>query len=79
MLINNSKSRSLIIGSDRYEEWLTPAPMADNDLAAALRAFPSAEFEALPLDDRVNQIRNDDAACLNPAGPEDAPQLSLGL
>lgn len=68
----------LVVADLHLDRWLAPGPVADG-FESVMTPLESGEFEAVALDDRVNQVRNDDIACLAPAGPEQAPQLSLEL
>ena len=57
-----------IIEPDDYEEWL--APETDTQRLLALARRPSeGPFEHWPVSQRVNNVRNDDAALLRPLGP----------
>lgn len=49
--------------------WLDPEAEPARDLPAILAPSPPEELEAFPISLRVNNPRNDDAACLEPLAP----------
>jgi putative SOS response-associated peptidase YedK len=49
-----------IIAPADYAAWLDPANDAPMEL---LTPFPAEEMRAYPVSRRVNNVRNDDAAC----------------
>ncbi len=55
----------VILDPDDYEAWLTAADTAIPQ--ALLQAFPSQLMTAYPVSKRVNNVKNDDAAVLEPA------------
>lgn len=57
----------VIVAPDHYELWLTgPREVAEG----LLRPYPARAMVAQPIGPRVNQVRNDDPACLEPLQPE---------
>lgn len=59
-----------------WHAWLEPRSLSTDTLDALLRPPPDAALAATPLNPRVNDIRNDDPACLAPAS---AIQASFGF
>jgi putative SOS response-associated peptidase YedK len=62
----------VVLPPDHVDEWLTGPPAA---AATLIRPAPEHELVVTPVSKRVNSVKNDDAACLAPAGPE--PQREL--
>jgi putative SOS response-associated peptidase YedK len=63
--------------------WLDPSLTQPGDLVPLLRPFPAGTMTATPVTSRVNDIRHDDASCLEPAPlgatGDDQAQFPLGL
>lgn len=61
----------IVLGAEAQAAWLDPA----GDPGAIVAAAPFEDFAALRVGTRVNSVRNDDAACIDPAPPlqADAP------
>lgn len=47
-----------------YDRWLDPSLHEPTAVAGLLRPYPAEAMLATPITDRVNNARNDDAACL---------------
>lgn len=62
----------VILNRADFETWLAPGSKPDA-LQALCRPILSEALEALPVGSRVNSVRNDDAACLEP--PQAEPSL----
>ena len=62
-----------ILAPEDSLRWLNPDLAQPGDLAPLLRPFPAGAMMATPVTSRVNNIRHDDAACLEPA-----PSLATG-
>lgn len=58
-----------VIAPEDFERWLDPVGTSPAEAAAMLEPAPSDLFEAIPVSDRVNAVRNDDAGLQTPAGP----------
>jgi putative SOS response-associated peptidase YedK len=62
---------------DLWEAWLGAADLASpDDLERLLAAFEGSRLPlvATPVSSRVGSVKNDDPACLAPAGSESAPE-----
>jgi len=57
----------VILPREAYETWLDPALEKPGAVAGLLRPYPAEATEACPVGLRVNDVRNDDPACLAPA------------
>ena len=57
----------VIVPVAHIDGWLTAPPA---EAAALIRPAPEDALIATPVSKRVNSVKNDDAACLAPAGPE---------
>lgn len=64
----------VILAPRDYEAWLAPEAAADA-LLPLLKPYPEGEVRSFPVSRRVNNVRNDDPACIQPA--EVQQQLSL--
>lgn len=62
----------VIIAPDAYARWLDPA---EPDPAALLAPYRAEPMTWWPVSARVNSVKNDDAACIEPlvAGDDEAP------
>ena len=58
----------VIIAPGDYGAWLDPANEKPRTLDRLLRPYPAGEMEAHPVGRHVNDPRNDDPACIEPAG-----------
>lgn len=59
----------VVLGEGDWERWLDPAtPLPDAE--ALLRPAPEDWLDAVPVGPRVNNVRNDDASCLDPPPPD---------
>jgi putative SOS response-associated peptidase YedK len=59
----------VIVPREAFEQWLDPATP---DPAELLTPFDAARMAAWPVDARVNSVRNDDAACIEPLAANQA-------
>ena len=64
----------VVIPPERFSEWLDPETPQD-DLKRLLRPYPAERMKAEPISRRLNDVRNDDAACLEPFEGEEARLL----
>jgi putative SOS response-associated peptidase YedK len=70
----------VMLAPELFGAWLDPGTSPVEALAPLLRPADADAMSASALSPRVNNVRHDDPACLEPAGPADAgPQLSLGI
>jgi putative SOS response-associated peptidase YedK len=60
----------VIMRPDRIERWLNPEPVTAAVLQACLEPRPASEMVCHGVSTRVNNPRNDDDACLAPAGEQ---------
>ena len=58
----------VILDPKDYEAWLDPFPREPAELVPLLRTCPDDWLAVREVSDRVNDVRFDDAACLEPAG-----------
>jgi putative SOS response-associated peptidase YedK len=78
---------AILLEAAAWEAWLDPRITSTQALAPLLRPLPAEALSATPVSARVNQVRHDDPACLEPVTPgeagdaaaDDTAQLSLGL
>jgi putative SOS response-associated peptidase YedK len=72
-----------ILAPDDAKRWLDPRLTDPSDLAPLLRPFAAAAMTAIAVSERVNNVRHDDAGCLEPVNAPDAgdgtDQMSLNL
>lgn len=54
----------VIVSPADYDAWLEPHPASAEALHALLRPYPGAEMTAFPIGRHVNNVRNDDPACI---------------
>ncbi len=66
----------ILAGPAAWDAWLDPRLASPEALASLLRPFPAEAMTAIAVNPRVNNIRNDDPACLSPAEEQ---QLSMGF
>jgi len=72
----------VILSPDLFDDWLNPLLNEPEALQRMLAPFPSLHMTAHAVSPRVNNIKNDDPACLDPpeTPSEDEPaQGQLGL
>ena len=62
----------VILEPGAYADWLSPGPLDPGTLKALLRPCAPERLESFEVSPRVNDVRVDDPACLEPCG-----QLSL--
>lgn len=58
----------VILPVDEYDVWLDPAIESAEPLGQLLRPYPSEEMKVYPVSTRVNNPRNDEPTCIEPAG-----------
>ena len=56
----------VILAPDRYDRWLSTTPVDDVDLQNLLRPWPADSMEVRTVTTRVNSVRNDGPACIEP-------------
>lgn len=56
----------VIVPRTEYETWLDPENVTGTGLEGLLQPYPADEMRAVPVSTRVNSVRNDDAALLEP-------------
>lgn len=56
----------VIIQPDRFDLWLDPAVHDEKVLPERLRPFDSSGMMAYPISTKVNNPKNDVAACIEP-------------
>lgn len=57
----------VIVSPADYDHWLDPAVQDRRPLEHILRPYPAADMETYAVSRRVNNVREDDAALLEPA------------
>jgi putative SOS response-associated peptidase YedK len=57
----------VILHPSDYDVWLNPAQNDSQQVLKLLKPYAAEEMKAEPVSMRVNNVRNDDAACLAPA------------
>lgn len=62
----------VIVARERYATWLSAAVHDPLEIATLTGPYPADEMRAWPVATRVNNVRNDDAALLEPVGPDAA-------
>lgn len=67
----------VILSQEDYDTWLTaeapPAePEAKDQILGLLRPYPDEAMRSYAVSRHVNNVRNDDPGCLEPAGPRQA-------
>jgi putative SOS response-associated peptidase YedK len=78
---------AILADASAWTAWLDPRITSTDSLAPLLRPLPAEALSATPVSARVNQVRHDDPACLEPATPgcdgdpaaDGTAQLSLGF
>lgn len=61
----------VILDPADFDAWLDPA-LSANDALSLLRPAPDEAVDAYPVSTRVNNVRNDDEACIEPASEREA-------
>ena len=56
----------VIIPPDQFDNWLDPGAHDEKQQAGLLRPFSSSDMTAYPISTKVNNPRNDVAACIEP-------------
>lgn len=59
----------VILRPSDVSQWLDPELRLYAELAPFLAPYPSEAVQLIPVNPRVNHIRNDDPACVEPLGP----------
>jgi putative SOS response-associated peptidase YedK len=54
----------VILPARDYSQWLDPANQSPDKVALLLKPYASEEMLAYPVSTRVNNPRNNDAACM---------------
>lgn len=72
LAVNVHDRMPAILKPDDVERWLEGT--SEDELAACLAPFPSDGMTARMVGTRVNAVRNDDPACLDPPAPEGPPE-----
>jgi putative SOS response-associated peptidase YedK len=67
----------VILDPADYAAWLDPRPADPARLRLLARGLPDPEFHLKRVSRRVNDVRFDDVACLEPANDLPEPQLQL--
>ena len=62
----------VILPVGQVDDWLTAPP---DKAATLIRPAPEETLIVTPVSKRVNSVKNDDPACLAPAGPEAQREL----
>ena len=57
----------VILAPADYDAWLDPRPASPDALHDLLRPYPGAEMAVIPIGRHVNNVRNDDPGCIEPA------------
>ncbi len=57
----------VILAAADYDAWLDPRPASAAALHDLLRPYPGAGMTAFPIGRHVNNVRNDDPGCIEPA------------
>jgi putative SOS response-associated peptidase YedK len=58
----------LIIAREDWDRWLDPELTDEAEIEQLLKPFPAEEMRAYPVSSRVNNVKNDDAGLIEPAG-----------
>jgi putative SOS response-associated peptidase YedK len=69
----------LVIPEERYDEWLDPALTDPMALEEMLQPTANARLITRPVSRRVNDVKNDDAACIEDPPPTEPEQGTLAL
>jgi putative SOS response-associated peptidase YedK len=64
----------VVIAPERFAEWLDPQTPQEK-LKQLLRPYPAELMKAYPISRRLNDVRNDDAACIEPFEGEEQARL----
>lgn len=62
------------LAAEQWEAWLDPHAAEPAALEPLLRPWPAELMTAVAVSDRVNHVRHDDAACLEPATAGEGPE-----
>jgi putative SOS response-associated peptidase YedK len=57
----------VILGTSDYDRWLDPTQSDAAELQPLLDPYPADEMLAEPVSTHVNNVRNEDEACIAPA------------
>jgi putative SOS response-associated peptidase YedK len=69
----------VILPREAHDVWLDTEHAAPETVLPLLCPYPAAELERYPVSRRVNDVRNDDRACVEPAPPTDAGSEFAGF
>jgi putative SOS response-associated peptidase YedK len=64
----------VVIPPERFAEWLDPETPRE-ELKRLLRPYPAERMRAYPISRRLNDVRNDDADCIEPFEGEEEVRL----
>jgi len=67
----------LIINPADFDAWLDPALEDADKLQPLLQSYPAEQMEAVPVNIRVNDPKNEGEECLQPARDRSAPEPTL--
>jgi len=56
----------VILDQKSYARWLGEWPVTDNELRKMLRPYPAKEMKATKIGPQIGNVRNDDAALVEP-------------
>ncbi len=69
----------VVLAENHWEAWLDPSLTEPTQIVPLLQPWPADLMQAMAVSSRVNNVRNDDDACLEPAGDEPANDDQLPL
>ncbi|RME66935.1 MAG: SOS response-associated peptidase [Verrucomicrobia bacterium] len=64
----------VILAPDFYDDWLNPMLTAPDAIERLLKPCPATHMAAHAVSPRVNDVHNDDPACLDPSDTPEAPR-----
>lgn len=67
--------KPLVVAPESYEQWLTPQDPLPRNFWQSISFLSERSFDYFPVNDRVNNIRNDDSSCI--AAPPPSAQASF--
>jgi putative SOS response-associated peptidase YedK len=72
LLIDIHDRMPVILPDDAYDLWLDPGVQKSDAICDLLRAFDPALMRRFEVSNRVNLVKNDDAACAEPVSRANA-------